>query len=441
MEGSMDDIVDSFDRIWRRLSPFPRALLFPGHEYTEQLLSAHIAEPGTSSVDKASRYARLSSALLKARRRRAAPGLPLPTIPTILADELAFNPYFQSLHEAASTLADAYRHRLAAEQQGGTSVWKPAPPTDGDDEILTLRPWDVLAQDEPSRKANVPAEGPGEDADSNPTLVLVSADLVRSLATARERSARGGAPHDWADAARPEEGAAEMASAGPSEREGGLVDELRLQRAHAESGEDDWAAKRSRRLRSYLLDRRALGEEAAEEAVLAALKHLGLPAANIAGHISADVLTRALTTLGVGRPLSEHEACKLVQDARAIDTARVALAAAAGDAIQRPPAGAISARALVSLLGTPMHQLLAQAGEELPAGPTWLDRAVSILSRLFPIGAVPMGAEAGRELGPVPVAVTSTSAAAEQGLGPAIDAEPLASDTHAQKVEPIVERV
>lgn len=429
MEGTMDDLLASFARVWRRLSPFPNALIFPGHEYTEQLLASYMADPASTPLDKASAYARLSSTLLKARRRRAAPGLPLPTVPTCLQDELAFNPYFATLHDAASTLADAYRRRLAREDQAGGEFWKPPPPSDGDDYIPTIYPWEALAPDEPPRShMPQPAHPPVEGHDRNPTLVLVSSDVVRSLAAARVRRTRAATPRGARAAlARSAAGAATCgvhagtesdSEAEDERRESAAFEQLRQQRAHTESGADDWAAKRSRRLRAYLAHRRALGEEATERALIGALSHFGLAD----GHIAAQTLVRALTTLGVAEPLTSDEARALVRDARAIDLARAAASAPDGF-IAAPPVGTLSARALVELLGSPPGELRAHH----PAEPTLLDRAVGVLARLFPMGGVPDGERAARDLVLEP-AVSSTadarrppSTAPAHGLAPAID--------------------
>lgn len=371
MEGTQADMRAAFARIWRLLAPCPRALLFPGHEYTEELLASYMADAEATPLESASAYARLSSTLLKARRRRAAPGLPLPTVPTCLADELAFNPTFHALHEAASTLAHAYRRRRAREGRPEGEPWRP-PAAPEDEPIPTLRPWDLLAPDEPPRcSPRSPPEPPSsDDPDPNPALVLLSADLVRSLMRACEPCAE-----------LPESG---EAAARRSARASAALELVRLQRSHMEGGADDSAATRSRGLRDQLLERRGLGGEASSSAVTSALELFGLAG----GHIPLHALSRALTTLGVDRPLSEQEARALIRDARAIDAA-LAAHVAAGEAAVAPP-DAVSTRALVALLSSPRAD---EAHGQAPR--TWMDRAVLVISRLFPIRGWSAGGEDG----------------------------------------------
>jgi hypothetical protein len=428
MEGSLEDMYASFARIWRKLSPSPNALIMPGHEYTEELLSSCMVDPATCALEKASAYARLASALLKARRRRAAPGLPLPTIPTNLADELAFNVYFLRLHEAASTLAEAYRHRCAQEEQRTQRVFRPPAPEDGEEYIPTVHPFNLLPTDEPSRSHPPLSAEAEEGPDNNPTLVLVSSHVVRTLTSARHRRARSRsheAAHVQLVASRDDDGGGEdddeeraAADALGDERvlrESTALAELRAQRAHAEHPSDDWAAKRSRRLRTYLLERRNLGYEHGEAAVLSALAQFGLSN----GCIPIATLTRALTTLGLEDPLTPHEARALCLAARVVD---MSLEPTARGASSPPPLGAVSARALVSVLATSIDEMIARATSVAP--PTMLERALGLLAHVLPLGADRASqeaadqAEAQRELAPTNLPATSTRELAVLGRTP-----------------------
>jgi len=358
MEGGMDDIFAAFATIWRRLSPHPGNMIFPGHEYTEQLLGHCMADPSQCPSEKASSYARLASALLKARRRRDAPGLPLPTIPTCLADELAFNPYFYKLHQAASVLTDAYRFKLARAAQQPGAGWRPPPPSDADEYVPTLHPWDVLAPDEPPRSQQPPLRASGwalDGADTNPTLVLVSSELVQSLAERQAKAASTGEEPDATDDKA--QSAAELA-------------ELCRQRPHSHNSFDDWAAKRSGRLRSYLVERRAYGVEHGQRAMLGALAQLGL----VGDYIESEMLARCVSTLGLDSPLSAQETRGLLAAARALDAASTA------DGSPEPPLGAISGAALVSLLASAIDELLAAR----PPPPSMLERTVGMLAAAFP---------------------------------------------------------
>jgi hydroxyacylglutathione hydrolase len=352
MEGTVADLQASFARIWRRLAPRPHALIFPGHEYTEMLLSSCIADPASCPSDKASAYARLASALLKARRRRSAPGLPLPTVPTCLADELAFNPYFGKLHEAATILQEACRARGARLAAADEGYWKPPPPRDADELIPSMQPLDALATDE------LAADAPGLPSgalppERNPTFVLVSTELVRSLSALRSQRRR--TLTDERAPSPSEDGGTSPSLARDgsldADADGAALGALRAQLAHVEHGADDWAAKRERRLREYLVARRALGEEHGASVVLRALSQFGCRE----GHVEVSALTRALTTLGFDLPLSSDEAGALVRAAREHDAAL----AAASPAGLAPPlvAGCVSARAIVALLAAAVDEM------------------------------------------------------------------------------------
>lgn len=351
MEGSLDDMHQAFARIWRLLSPTPNALIFPGHEYTEVLLGSSIGDPGPQVV-KASHYARLAAVHLKARRRRATRGLPLPTVPTQLMDELAFNPTFSDLHDSAAIIADAWRHSVS--RRRGVTV-KPPPPSDGPDFIPSVHPSDALTLDAvpPSHPAAAAAAAADDDvvAHERHGLILVSRDSLGALC-----DCIGVGDEDPADSQRGQEAAT-------------IISGWRARRVLAEVAADDWAARRPRRLRSFLVERRRIGEAHVEQDVRAALSHFVEPGHN---RISRAALLRALTTLGVDKAMDQAEAHEMLDEV-----------AAALEGLPQPeevPPGYLRLEAIVDLIAAPGAPV---ADVDEPR--TLVDRVVRLLARARPM--------------------------------------------------------
>ncbi|KAJ1450576.1 beta-lactamase-like protein [Pelagophyceae sp. CCMP2097] len=102
-EGDAQDMARNFRRIYHRCDA--QTLLFPGHEYSETLLSECFG--GSQPTPWAPRqYAALAHALLKAHDARAHER---PSVPVKLGQEISYNQHFQSLHAASSSIADSWR--------------------------------------------------------------------------------------------------------------------------------------------------------------------------------------------------------------------------------------------------------------------------------------------------------------------------------------------
>ncbi|KAJ8602217.1 hypothetical protein CTAYLR_003650 [Chrysophaeum taylorii] len=102
-EGSPRDMAANFRSIYHRCGD--ATLLFPGHEYSEPLLLEYFG--GSQQTPWSPRqYATLCHALQRARDARSHHR---PTVPVVLGTELMYNAHFSSLHNAATTLCDAWR--------------------------------------------------------------------------------------------------------------------------------------------------------------------------------------------------------------------------------------------------------------------------------------------------------------------------------------------
>lgn len=399
MEGTMRDVSAAFSRIWRLLAPHPDGYIFPGHEYTEVLLSAAIAEPGPSSSSSAgeqtARYARLTNTLLRARRRRNGEGLPLPTVPTLLDDELAFNPYFAELHAAASVLADAWRSKQAGppphgagsgadaageaadngsahsgegqagegSSQAGTANSLSAPgqpsaaPPHPDDLIPTLRPGDTTA----SRPGAV------DERHSLPTAHALGADSTMH------------GPPTQADGAGVGGRLGRSRTASPPTDAVATPPRLRARHAYAELSSTDIEA--SRPDSPHGAEQRREAGKACDKATVVAALELFFGAGET--HVDAELLVRALSTLGTDEPLSPERARALVTEALAMDIhARAADGAAAGE--ESPPDLAlVSVQALVALLAT--AELDEAAAGRGGRRATLIDVVVRRLARWLPL--------------------------------------------------------
>jgi len=113
-EGDQNAMIRCFQRLWVE-SPRPqRTLLFPGHEYSENLLPEYFRPGSMLHIPNNFRgYDRLSTRFWRAHRSRRYHNPPLPTVPSLMDEEIAFNTYFQSIHTAADYLGSVLRkHRM-----------------------------------------------------------------------------------------------------------------------------------------------------------------------------------------------------------------------------------------------------------------------------------------------------------------------------------------
>ncbi|KAK7254383.1 hydroxyacylglutathione hydrolase [Aureococcus anophagefferens] len=102
-EGDARDVAANFRRIWHRCGG--KCLLFPGHEYSEQLLLEYFGGSQPTPWNPR-QYATLTGALQRARDCRAHDR---PSVPVLLGNEVLYNTHFGSLHAAANVVQDAWR--------------------------------------------------------------------------------------------------------------------------------------------------------------------------------------------------------------------------------------------------------------------------------------------------------------------------------------------
>lgn len=101
-EGSAEDSEQNMRKVW--LNCHPKTLIFAGHEYTLQCLQDRFScgQIPTGRLQ----LRRLTTALHRATILRARQ---LPTVPASLADEIAYNSAFGSLHSSATLLQETWR--------------------------------------------------------------------------------------------------------------------------------------------------------------------------------------------------------------------------------------------------------------------------------------------------------------------------------------------
>ena len=102
-EGTLAGVARNFRRIWHRCGD--RTLLFPGHEYSEQLLLEYFGGSQPTPWNPR-QFAVLTAALQRARDCRSHDR---PTIPVLLGNEVQYNTHFASLHACANVVQDAFR--------------------------------------------------------------------------------------------------------------------------------------------------------------------------------------------------------------------------------------------------------------------------------------------------------------------------------------------
>jgi hypothetical protein len=109
----------AFQRIW--LESSPGTYFFPGHEYAEALLPSFFKDTGSQTLpNHPDDYKTVTDQFWLTRRRRRFFRPPMPTIPVTVEVEMAYNPYFNSLHSAADVLAAILRRqcmKYSAEMQ------------------------------------------------------------------------------------------------------------------------------------------------------------------------------------------------------------------------------------------------------------------------------------------------------------------------------------
>lgn len=121
VRGSMSDAYSSFDSQWENLERIQdQFLIFPGHEYTTELLARQFSAPPNGSVNDANKWKNFPphvffetvSELYVAMHRRSLPqatGKVLAAAPTTLRKELSINPHLRSLSRRAELVVQAIR--------------------------------------------------------------------------------------------------------------------------------------------------------------------------------------------------------------------------------------------------------------------------------------------------------------------------------------------
>jgi len=109
-EGNQHTMSRAFQRIW--LESSPGSYFFPGHEYAEALLPGFFKDGGSQPLpNHPDDFNTLTNQFWQTRRRRRFHRPPMPTIPVTVEVEMAYNPYFNSLHSAADVLAHILRRQ------------------------------------------------------------------------------------------------------------------------------------------------------------------------------------------------------------------------------------------------------------------------------------------------------------------------------------------
>ena len=117
-EGTENEMKRNFVKIWRSCPT--NTLVFPGHEYARAILPGYFSGQ-TPLPAHPSAFGKLCSLLWRAQRMRSLES-PIPTVPLVLANELAINANFMPLREAALTLCRAYRQYKAFEAHRSLSA-------------------------------------------------------------------------------------------------------------------------------------------------------------------------------------------------------------------------------------------------------------------------------------------------------------------------------
>lgn len=104
-EGDAGMMRDNFSRMY--MTNYPTTLLFPGHEYSERIVTALFPEQALelARADPV-RFQTLAAQFSRIVHKRSLPH-PAPTVPVCLSDETAYNPFFAGIVRASRCLCAA----------------------------------------------------------------------------------------------------------------------------------------------------------------------------------------------------------------------------------------------------------------------------------------------------------------------------------------------